>query len=107
VIHELATNAAKYGALSAADGRIETSWALNGDVNPRLELIWAEQGGPKVESLLSRSFGIELIERGIPFELQGEAKLEVVDGALRCRISVPATPDLLSVGSAPSGPGPG
>jgi two-component system CheB/CheR fusion protein len=107
VIHELATNAAKYGALSAADGRIETSWALNGDVNPRLELIWAEQGGPKVESLPGPGFGTELIERGIPFELQGEAKLEVVDGALQCRISVPATPNLLSVGSAPSGPGPG
>jgi two-component system CheB/CheR fusion protein len=107
VIHELATNAAKYGALSVADGHIETSWAINGDVPPRLELIWAEQGGPKIESLPSRGFGTELIERGIPFELQGEAKLEVVDGALRCRISVPASPDLLTFGSAPSAPGPG
>ena len=107
VIHELATNAAKYGALSVADGRIETTWAINGDVPPRLELIWAERGGPKIESLPSHGFGTELIERGIPFELQGEAKLEVVDGAFQCRISVPASPGLFTFVSAPSGPEPG
>ena len=106
VFHELSTNAAKYGAMSVADGGVETSWGINGDVPPRLELVWAEQGGPKIEKLPKRGFGTELIERGVPFELQGEAKLEVVDGALQCRISAPASPDLLTFASAPSGPGP-
>jgi hypothetical protein len=40
-------------------------------------------------------FGTELIERGLRFELQGEAKLEAVDGALRCRMTIPADPDRL------------
>jgi two-component system CheB/CheR fusion protein len=103
VIHELTTNAAKYGALSNAHGRIETSWAINGDASPRLELSWVEHGGPKIESLSRRGYGTELIERGIPFELQGEAKLEIIGGELHCRISLPAEPDLLTFASAPSG----
>src|SRR5262249_5165488 len=44
-IHELATNAAKYGALSVAGGRVDVSWTISGDHPPRLELRWAEEGG--------------------------------------------------------------
>jgi two-component sensor histidine kinase len=99
VVHELATNAAKYGALSGAGGRVEVAWTIAGDRPPRLELTWAEQGGPKIDGLPSRGFGTELIERGIRFELQGEARLGVIDGGLHCRIVIPANPQHIAFGS--------
>ena len=95
VIHELATNATKYGALSLSGGRVDVSWKIAGDSPPYLELIWTEQGGPKINGPMKPGFGTELIERGLRFELQGEAKLEAVDGALRCRMTIPADPDRL------------
>jgi two-component system, chemotaxis family, CheB/CheR fusion protein len=107
VFHELTTNAAKYGALSTAGGRVEASWTITGDAAPCLELIWAEQGGPEIEDLPRRGFGTHLIERGIPFELQGEARLEVIDRALHCTISVPASPANLTFAVVPSAPEPG
>ena len=95
VIHELATNATKYGALSLSGGRVDVSWKIAGDSPLYLELIWTEQGGPKITGPMKPGFGTELIERGLRFELQGEAKLESVDGALRCRMTIPADPDRL------------
>jgi two-component system, chemotaxis family, CheB/CheR fusion protein len=104
VVHELETNAAKYGALSVADGRVEVAWTIAGDRPTRLELTWTEQGGPKIDDLPKRGFGTELIERGIRFELQGDAKLGVVDGGLYCRIVIPANPQYLTFGSSPDRP---
>ena len=104
VFHELVANAATYGALSVPDGRIEASWVIEGNSPGHLTLTWVERGGPKIARLRKRGFGTELIEKGVPFELQGDAILNVVDGGLQCRISVPAKPDLLTVGSALSGP---
>ena len=49
----------------------------------RLELTWSEHGGPVIDGFQQRGFGTELIERGIRFELQGEAKLDAVDGGLQ------------------------
>jgi two-component sensor histidine kinase len=89
-IHELATNASKYGALSAPYGRVDVTWAIAGERPSRLELTWSEHDGPQVEQLSQRGFGTELIERGVRFELQGDAKLEVVDGGLSCKIVIPA-----------------
>jgi len=103
VVHELATNAAKYGALSTPEGSIEIAWTIAGDPPGRLDLTWAEQGGPKVDGLPKRGFGRELIERGIRFELQGEAKLDVVDGGLYCQINIPANPQHLALGMTPDG----
>ncbi len=88
-IHELATNAAKYGALSVPGGHIDIAWTAGGNSAAALELTWTEHGGPKIESLARRGFGTELIERGIRFELQGESKLEIVDGSLRCQMRIP------------------
>jgi two-component system CheB/CheR fusion protein len=99
-LHELSTNAAKYGALSVASGRVGVSWSIKGDQPPRLEISWREEGGPKIDGLGARGFGMELIERGIRFELQGEAKLEMVNGGLHCRIVVPANPQNLTLRSA-------
>jgi len=97
-LHELSTNAAKYGALSIPGGRVAVSWIITGDRPPRLEINWQEEGGPKVDGLGASGFGTELIERGIRFELQGEAKLETVNGGLHCRIVIPASPQNLTFG---------
>ncbi len=96
-LHELSTNAAKYGALSVAGGRVGVSWNITGDQPPRLEINWQEEGGPQIDGLGMAGFGTELIERGIRFELQGEAKLEMVNGGLHCRIVVPANPQNLTL----------
>jgi len=65
-----------------------------------LELTWTEQGGAEIGALPKRGFGTELIERGIRFELEGEAELGVVDGALHCRIVIPANPQYLTFGAS-------
>ena len=96
-IHELATNAAKYGALSTADGKVEIVWAIAGSPS-RIEFTWTERGGPKIDGLPARGFGMELLERGIRFELQGEAKLDAIDGGLQCKIVVPANPQYITLG---------
>jgi two-component system CheB/CheR fusion protein len=99
-VHELSTNAAKYGALSVAGGRVAVSWSITGEGPPQLELNWQEEGGPKVDGFGDAGFGTELIERGIRFELQGEARLETVNGGLHCRIVIPANPQNLTYGSS-------
>lgn len=100
VIHELATNAAKHGALSVAGGKVEVSWKIDGGSLPNLELLWQEHGGPRIDGLLKRGFGTELIERGIRFELQGDAKLQSVEGGLQCSIVIPADRERITFGSS-------
>ena len=102
-LHELSTNAAKYGALSVPGGRVAVSWVITGDRAHR-EIDWQEEGGPKVDGFGAAGFGTELIERGIRFELQGEAKLETVNGGLHCRIVIPANPQHLTFGSSGNTP---
>jgi two-component system CheB/CheR fusion protein len=80
---------------------------ITGNTAPRVDLIWTEHGGPEIDGLPRRGFGTHLIERGIPFELQGEARLEVIDRALHCTISVPASPANLTFADMPSAPDPG
>jgi PAS domain S-box-containing protein len=63
VLHELGTNAAKYGALSVEGGRIELSWTLQGD---RIALTWAERNGPEVTPPTRKGLGSKLIQRGLP-----------------------------------------
>jgi two-component system CheB/CheR fusion protein len=98
VMHELVTNAAKYGALSAPGGRVKVIWAITGGGPQHLELIWAERGGPKIDNLPKRGFGTELIERGVRFELEGETEIGVVDGGLHCRIVIPVNSQHIIVG---------
>jgi two-component sensor histidine kinase len=99
VLHELVTNTAKYGALSTPSGRVKVSWAISGGSPRHLELIWIEQGGPKIDDLSKRGFGTELIERGVRFELQGETEISVADGGLHCRIVIPVKPQHIIVGT--------
>jgi CheY-like chemotaxis protein len=87
VLHELATNAAKYGALSAAAGRVSATWAVNarGDC----ELHWREAGGPPVSAPTRTGFGASLIRRSVPFDLGGESEIDYAPEGLVARISVP------------------
>ncbi|HEV2568214.1 sensor histidine kinase [Sphingomonas sp.] len=87
-IHELCTNALKYGALSVESGRVRLCWETEGEP-PRLRLTWTEQGGPPVREPESRGFGSRMIERGLAAELGGEAKLSFEQLGLRFELVAP------------------
>jgi PAS domain S-box-containing protein len=83
-LHELATNAAKYGSLSAADGRVEITWSRMAD--GRLSLRWIELGGPTVTPPTHRGFGTRVMENIIACQLKGEVRFDWRDQGLRCEI---------------------
>jgi PAS domain S-box-containing protein len=86
-LHELATNAMKYGALSTPDGRIRVVWDLSPDPGAaRLDLTWTERGGPLVKPPTERGFGSRLIERGLAAELSGSAAIDFQPDGVVCRI---------------------
>jgi two-component sensor histidine kinase len=89
VLHELATNAAKYGALACDAGRIEVAWQVRADSADRFYLIWQELGGPPVEPPQEQGFGTQLIKRAITYELQGEVELDYATDGLRCQLTFP------------------
>jgi PAS domain S-box-containing protein len=75
--HELATNAAKYGALSTTKGRVKIFWEVDPVAEPKEILLqWRESGGPAVERPSRKGFGSMLIERVLAYEAEGDAKLE-------------------------------
>ncbi len=92
-LHELCTNALKYGALSRLDGRITIRWRiLDAGAGPRLSLAWQESGMPVVDTTPSRAgFGRDLIERGLPYELGAATTLEFGQGGVRALIDLPLT----------------
>lgn len=83
-LHELATNAAKYGALSVPDGRISISWQYDPSVSSLLGLTWKEAGGPDVVEPTRKGFGTTLVERLLAAELKGEARLTYDRGGVMC-----------------------
>jgi len=85
-LHELATNAVKYGALSVPDGRVRVSWALAPGMAERLDLTWTESDGPPVSPPTQRGFGSRLIERGLAAELSGEASIRFEPTGVVCQI---------------------
>lgn len=86
-IHELATNAAKYGALSNSDGRIHVNWQL---LSPSLvEIHWREEGGPAVNEPERRGFGRDLIEKIVAHELKSQVDLKFNPGGVECILKVP------------------
>jgi len=88
--HELATNAAKYGALSAEGGRVEVTWRADDPEAPRLiDLEWREIGGPKVAEPTRRGFGTHFIERGVAREFDGTVDLSFEPTGLVCRLRIP------------------
>ncbi len=74
VLHELATNAAKYGALSVPTGRVEVRWRRDGPEG-RLSLQWRETGGPTVQPPAAEGFGVQLIRRTVAYDLDGEVMI--------------------------------
>lgn len=82
-LHELGTNAAKYGALSNEEGMVSVEWRTEGDL---LLLEWRERGGPPVAQPERRGFGSRLIERGLTADLGGSARLRFEPEGLACFI---------------------
>ena len=85
--HELATNAAKYGALSQPGGQVAVHWKLISEALVRLE--WQERGGPPVARQRGRGFGTDLIERIVAHELKHEVLLEFRPEGVRCVLTIP------------------
>jgi two-component system, chemotaxis family, CheB/CheR fusion protein len=89
-IHELATNALKYGALSQPAGRLEISWHIDEAASPRqLSFEWRERGGPPVTPRPRKGFGTELLERTVAFELKGRTTLSFNTSGLSCVVAIP------------------
>lgn len=88
VLHELMTNAAKYGALRVAEGIVHLTWAL--DIRDRLVISWQEVGGPPVQPPTRRGFGTTLIERSIPHDLNGETTISYLPGGVAVQMTIPA-----------------
>ena len=85
-LHELATNASKYGALSVTGGHVEVRWELAED---RLRLRWREHGGPPVEVPATRGFGTRMLERGLAAELGGPVRIDFCPTGVICDIEAP------------------
>jgi two-component sensor histidine kinase len=86
-LHELATNAAKYGSLSAADGHVEIAWSCTAD--GQLNLRWTESGGPAVMPPTHRGFGTRIMEKIIAGQLGGQVRFDWRDQGLVCEIALP------------------
>jgi PAS domain S-box-containing protein len=105
-LHELATNATKYGALSIAGGRVRIDWsAVDGDGAgaPHLRITWKESGGPPVKARKRRGFGSAVMEEVVARALGGEAVMEFDRTGVRWSIDLPET-EFRAVPSVPSAP---
>jgi two-component sensor histidine kinase len=89
VLNELCTNAAKYGALSSPNGRVDIDAAVD-DTGERFRLVWTEMNGPSVTKPTRRSFGSKLIEHAFVAQLQGTARLEFDPAGVRYELEAPA-----------------
>lgn len=87
LLHEMMTNASKYGSLSVPSGSLKISWVL--DDNGDCELHWTESGGPEVSRPTRRGFGSKLIEKTVTHDLDGTADIEFAREGLKARIVLP------------------
>ena len=92
VLHELATNAAKFGALSAKDGCVTVRWGhlRNEDTQGLLRIQWEESGGPTVRPQARSGYGTSVIRHLIPYELGGTVDIVHAPDGIRCTLEVPA-----------------
>lgn len=88
--HELATNAAKYGAFAETAGTLDVVWELRQRSDTHLEIEWRETGGPPVAGPIRHGFGTKLIRSVVERQLHGTVSLAWEPTGLRCSISVPA-----------------
>ena len=91
VLHELVTNAAKYGALSAPSGRVSIRWRLprNGGATDRLVFTWRETGGPLVIPPSKSGYGMHVVRELIPYELGGTIDHVLAPEGARCKMEIP------------------
>jgi two-component sensor histidine kinase len=103
-IHELTTNAIKFGALSTQQGRLAVSWTVTRAEDggrPILALVWVESGGDHIAPHpLQRGFGSEVIENALRYQVGGEGKLDFAPEGLQCTIRVPLMSTLGSLDEA-------
>lgn len=92
-LHELTTNAVKYGALSTPEGHVEVTWRLiaTGDGEQRLRVEWRETGVPGAPASTRKGYGRELIERALPYQLAAETHYELGPDGVRCTITAPVS----------------
>jgi two-component sensor histidine kinase len=88
-LHELVTNALKYGSLSVSGGQVDIRWAVVQATPPRLHMIWSERNGPPVSPPLERGFGTRLIERSLAQDLGGTAQITFAAEGITCVIDSP------------------
>ncbi len=93
VLHELATNAVKYGALSNDSGAGRSALAHRSEERGRAELqiVWSERGGPPVEPADRKGFGTSLIQRGFTDQSGGRAEVEFLPSGVRCTLECPVS----------------
>jgi PAS domain S-box-containing protein len=94
-LHELSTNAVKYGALHEESGRLMISWTVDDDASgPVLHVVWRETGVsvPPASDRTRKGYGSELIERALPYQLGASTHLEFVADGVRCDIRIPLQP---------------
>lgn len=88
IVHEIATNAAKYGALSNDSGTVTLDWEIIAQGGGRkLRMIWSESGGPHVSAPVQRGFGSRLIERSARDQLGGEATVDFLPRGVVCTVT--------------------
>jgi len=90
VLHELATNAAKYGSLSDADGWVEIAWTMTGSDGRKLRFRWTERSGPPVEPPTRRGFGSSLIRSSVERQLKGRVAIDWRREGMVCELVLPA-----------------
>jgi two-component system, NtrC family, sensor kinase len=92
VLHELTTNAAKYGAFSTNDGQVSVRWFMTGNAQARSSFCikWQETGGPSVSVPQRSGYGMEVIHGLVPYELDGKVDLEFAPGGVCCILTIPA-----------------
>lgn len=92
VVHELSTNAVKYGALSGDDGRIEICWSVKRHgADDVFSIGWAEHGGPSMVAPVHRGFGTTVITKMVEMSLDGETRLDYLPSGLSWRLDCPLT----------------
>jgi two-component system CheB/CheR fusion protein len=101
-LHELATNAAKYGALSSREGRLELTWKVEENAGSRhLSISWREHDGPRIDALPAEGFGTSFVKRSIPYELNGTVDMSFEPEGYRATIAFPLQQESEKSASAP------
>ncbi len=90
-LHELATNASKYGALSSPGGKIEIGWAVTDDATQQFQIWWRETGGPEVEPPQRTGFGHSVIKQMVAKAFGGDVMLKFARDGLVWQLTAPAT----------------